>query len=167
MKFRFRRLVKQHQDRLYSLALHMLGNSAEAEDVVQDTMIKLWHQLPNLDSERIRPWLLRVTRNASVDLIRRRQYQTAYAVAAGAEGQAVVTSTPVEALENSDLNERLSVAIGELNEPFQSLIVLREIQGHSYQEIGEVLELSTQQVKVYLHRARRKLRDSLGNLNHE
>ena len=150
--FRFRRLVKQHQDRLYSLALHMLGNSAEAEDVVQDTLIKLWHQLPNLENERIRPWLLRVTRNA---------------VAAGAEGQAVVLTTPVEALENANLNERLSAAIGELKEPFQSLIVLREIQGHSYQEIGEALELSTQQVKVYLHRARKKLRECLGNLHHE
>jgi len=162
MKFRFRRLVKQHQDRLYSLALHLLGNSAEAEDVVQDTLIKLWHQLPGLDSERIRPWLLRVTRNASIDLIRRRQHQQAYALAAGAEGQAVVTTTPVEALEDATLNQRLSGAIGELKEPFRSLILLREVQGHSYQEVAEVLDLSIEQVKVYLYRARRKLRDTLG-----
>jgi RNA polymerase sigma-70 factor (ECF subfamily) len=164
MKLGFRRLVKAHKDRLYSLAVHLLGNTAEAEDVVQDVLIKLWNHHESLESERVRPWLLRVTRNACIDLIRKRVHQRAYAMAVGAESETAVLSTPVEALEDANLNEHLSAAIRGLEEPFQSLVILREIQGFSYQEIGQALELSDQQVRVYLHRARRKLRQTLAPL---
>jgi len=161
MRHRFDGLVQAHKDRLFSLAVHLLGNAAEAEDVVQEVLIKLWDHMDKLDEERIRPWLLRVTRNACIDLIRKRSNQQQYAQAAGAETETMETTTPADALHAADLNEELGAAIGGLDEPFQSLIVLREIEGLSYQEIAEALELNDQQVRVYLHRARRKLRHRL------
>ena len=62
MSLRLRRMIRQHQNRLFSLACNMLGSTAEAEDVVQDVLIKLWEHLPNLSADHVRPWLLRVTR---------------------------------------------------------------------------------------------------------
>ncbi|MFK7957221.1 MAG: RNA polymerase sigma factor [Lysobacterales bacterium] len=163
MKRRFRSLVKEHQGQLFSLAYHLLGQSAEAEDVVQDVLVKLWQHLSGLEAERVKPWLLRVTRNACLDLLRRRRYSQAY-VAQTAGGDAVVVNeTPLDRLSSSDLGQRLAHAIRELDEPFCSLVVLRDVEELTYQEIGEALELKESQVKVYLHRARRKLRKRLGS----
>ncbi len=163
MSLKFRRLVRAHQDRLFSLAAHLLGNTAEAEDVVQDVLVKLWQHSSALDPERVRPWCLRVTRNACLDLLRRRRYQAAYLSEAVNGGGFKVEATPLDHLAAESLGQRLGEAIGALDEPFRSLIVLRELEQCSYQELGEILELSDQQVRVYLHRARRKLRHSLGS----
>lgn len=163
MSFRFRRLVRANQDRLFSLAAHLLGNTAEAEDVVQDVLVKLWQHQSALAPERVRPWCLRVTRNACLDLLRRRRYQMAYVSEAVNGGGLRVEQTPLDHLTNADLGQRLEAAIGELDEPFRSLIVLRELELCSYREIGQILDLSDQQVRVYLHRARRKLRHRLGS----
>lgn len=163
MSLKFRRLVRAHQDRLFSLAAHLLGNTAEAEDVVQDVLVKLWQHLDGLAPERIRPWCLRVTRNACLDLLRRRRYQAAYLSEAVNGGGLKVEATPLDHVAAESLGQRLGEAIGELDEPFRSLIVLRELEECSYQELGEILELSDQQVRVYLHRARRKLRHRLGS----
>ncbi len=163
MSFRFRRLVREHQNRLFSLAAHLLGNTAEAEDVVQDVLVKLWQHGSGLEAERIRPWCLRVTRNACLDLLRRRRYQMAYVSEAVNGGAVKVETTPLDHLVSADLGQRLRAAIEQLKEPFRSLIVLREVEQCSYQEIGEILELSDQQVRVYLYRARRQLRNRLGS----
>ncbi len=163
MTRRFRRLVKEHQGQLFSLAYHLLGHSAEAEDVVQDVLVKLWQHLAGLEADRIKPWLLRVTRNACLDLLRRRRYSQAYVSQVASGESMVVSETPMDRLASSDLGHRLVQAIRELDEPFCSLVVLRDIQELSYQEIGEALDLKESQVKVYLHRARRKLRHRLGS----
>ncbi len=163
MKRRFRSLVKEHQGQLFSLAYHLLGQSAEAEDVVQDVMVKLWQHLSGLEAERVKPWLLRVTRNACLDLLRRRRYSQAYVSQAAGGDAVVVSETPLDRLASSDLGQRLAQAIRELDEPFCSLVVLRDVEELNYQEIGEALDLSESQVKVYLHRARRKLRKRLGS----
>ncbi|MDJ0654174.1 MAG: sigma-70 family RNA polymerase sigma factor [Xanthomonadales bacterium] len=167
MSLRFRRAIRQHQNRLFSLACNMLGSSAEAEDVVQDVLIKLWEHLPDLSADHVRPWLLRVTRNACVDLLRRRRYQQAFVAEAVNSGPRAVETTPMMELSNSELGSRLKQAIQDLDEPFRSLVILRELEDCSYKEIAEVLELSDQQVRVYLHRARRKLRHALGSNDDE
>ncbi len=163
MKRRFRRLVKEHQGQLFSLAYHLLGNSAEAEDVAQDVLVKLWQHLAGLEAERVKPWLLRVTRNACLDLLRRRRYSQAYVAETVGGEPLAVTETPLDRLSSSDLGQRLAQAIRELDEPFRSLVVLRDVEELNYQEIGQTLDLSDSQVKVYLHRARRKLRKRLGS----
>ncbi len=160
-KRRFRRLVRDHQHRLYGLAVQLLDNPGEAEEVVQDALIKLWHNLAELEAERITPWLLTVTRNGCLDVLRRRRFQ-ALPLAAGAEEFiAADINDPEQTAELSDRQQRLMQAVGNLNEPFRSLILLRDIQGHSYDDVGKTLKLKPSQVKVYLHRARRKLRERL------
>lgn len=161
MKRHFRQLVKTHQDRLYSTAVQLLGQSGEAEEVVQDAFVKLWDHLEQLDEARVLPWLIRVTRNACLDILRRRQVHLAYAVSGGHDETRVERSTPADALGRVTLRDRLRGAIEALDEPFRSLVVLREIEGYSYADIATALSLSDSQVKVYLHRARRKLRERL------
>ncbi|MEM9531289.1 MAG: sigma-70 family RNA polymerase sigma factor [Pseudomonadota bacterium] len=163
LQFRFRRLVKKHQSQLFSLAYHLLGQSAEAEDVVQDVLVKLWQHLPELEAARVKPWLLRVTRNASLDLLRRRRYSQAYVTETVNAGPQVVSESPLERLSSSDLGQRLAEAIRQLDEPYRSLVLLRDVEEMNYREIAEALELSDSQVKVYLHRARRRLRERLGS----
>ncbi|MDX1571341.1 MAG: RNA polymerase sigma factor [Xanthomonadales bacterium] len=161
MKRRFRQLVKMHQDRLYSTAVQLLGHSGEAEEVVQDVFVKLWDHLEELEEARVLPWLIRVTRNACLDLLRRRQVHLAFAVSGGVDERHVDNSTPAEELGRVRLRDELRAAIDGLDEPFRSLVVLREIEGFSYDDIGTALKLNESQVKVYLHRARRKLRERL------
>lgn len=160
MQQKFRQLITSHQDRLFSVAYGLLGQSGEAEEVVQDSFIKLWENLSELESKRILPWLIRVTRNACLDILRRRKFQTSLAVANGRDELTEVT-TPVTTAENDRLRDSLRSAIEELKEPYRSLIILREIEGLDYDAIGEALDLNPSQVKVYLYRARRQLRHEL------
>ncbi len=150
--------MQDHQDRLFSMAVYMLGSTGEAEEVVQDVFIKLWQQPDMMKKDHIRAWLLKVTRNACLDLIRKRVHRTNYAVAAGDESNVVTLYTTTEAAELGDDLQRM---ITNLKEPYRSLVVMREIEGYAYAEIGEALELTEQQVKVYLYRARRQLREAL------
>ncbi len=154
----FRNVVDDHQDRLFSAAVYILGNTAEAEEVVQEVFIKLWQQKQTLKDTHLRAWLLKVTRNACLDLIRKRVHQRNYAVAAGAQSNVLTLYTEAEAAE---LGDDLQQMINGLKEPYRSLIVMREVEGYRYNEIGQALDLSEQQVKVYLYRARRQLREKL------
>ncbi len=162
LKFRYRKYVKREQNRLYSIAMHMLGHSGEAEDVVQDTFIKLWDHLPDMQDEHVVPWLIRVARNACLDVLRRRKYQEQL-LGDDAIPETSDEVTPASDMEQADVHRRLRDLIEQLSEPYRSLIILREIQEMAYQEIATALELTDQQVRVYLHRARAKLRKLLQN----
>lgn len=161
----FQDTVRDHKDRLFGLAVRLTGDRAEAEDVVQESFIKLWQQEPKPPGTAVLPWLLTVTRNASLDRLRRRRLVTA--------DQAVLEARPDGAaqpdrqLAGDEFGRRLNEAVNSLREPFRSLVILREIQGLEYQDIAQTLSLSLSQVKVYLHRARRQLRQELSDFANE
>ena len=163
MSARFRNWVDQHQDQVWTLARYLLKDPAEAEDVAQETFEKLWHHQDNVDPERVRAWLMRVTRNACLDRIRRRRPETPVD-----EERDVVSDAPVRDpsgdAERAELGRWLRQAIVGLREPYRSLVVLRDIHQHSYEEVAGALELSLAQVKVYLHRARKQLREQLAEV---
>ena len=147
---------------MYSLAVRLLGDPGVAEEVVQDTLVKLWQHLDRLEEEHVLPWLLRVTRNASLDQIRRSRHRQSYLTIGGGESiDGVDEANPEQHVENVELGGALDAAVRELKEPYRSLVLMRDVQGHSYRDVGESLELSDSQVKVYLHRARRMLRHKL------
>jgi RNA polymerase sigma-70 factor (ECF subfamily) len=118
-----------------------------------------------VDDAGVWPWLLRVTRNASIDVLRKRNaYRNV--VQEDAEGNATdgmpsLAPSPHEAVEDSDFQVHLRRALATLAEPYRSIVVLREIQDFKYEEISSALELPLNTVKVYLHRGRRKLREAL------
>lgn len=152
----FRQWTREHQDQAWSLARYLLTDRAEAEDVVQEAFERLWEHRDSMSAARVKPWLLRVTRNLCLDRLRRRRPEEE-------PGEHLLADRvgPAELLQHAQLQAQLVTAVESLDEPFRSLVVLRDIQQHSYEEVSAMTELSLPQVKTYLHRARRKLREQL------
>lgn len=160
MSRRFRQWVEEYQDQAWTLARYMLRDPAEAEDVCQESFVKLWHHQDRIDMQKVKPWLMRVVRNGCLDRIRRRRPEGEL----DAEREADLAPGPMQDLEDREAGRRIREAIAALNEPYRSLVVLRDVQQHSYAEVAGTLELSMTQVKVYLHRARKQLREQLAPL---
>ena len=156
----FRQWVEEYQDQAWTLARYMLRDPAEAEDVCQESFVKLWNNRDNIDLEKVKPWLMKVIRNGCLDRIRRRRPEAEL----DPERETAATPGPMEDLEGRDIGRRIREAIAALGEPYRSLVVLRDVQQHSYEEVAGTLELSMTQVKVYLHRARKQLREQLAPL---
>jgi len=155
MRKQFHQMVKLHQNQVFTLALYMLYDRAEAEDVTQETFIKLWQRMQKTDEEVKRAWLLRVARNACIDRFRK-QRPVSHEVPEQADWQG-----PQFQLEQDQLGTWLKQAIAGLKEPYRSLIVMRDVQQHSYKEIAHTLEMSHARVKVCIYRARQQLRKKL------
>lgn len=157
MSKRFREWVEEYQDQAWTLARYMLRDAAEAEDVCQESFMKLWHHQESIDKDKVRPWLMKVIRNGCLDRIRKRRPVAEF----HGDAEADTAPGPMEGLEQADTGRHLKAAIEGLKEPYRSLVVLRDVQQHSYSEVAGTLELSMSQVKVYLHRARKQLREEL------
>lgn len=158
MQFKFRALVNRHQDHVFSLALYLLRNRAEAEDVTQETYIKLWQHIDSIEEATAKAWLMKVCRNGCLDRLRARRETTS--IEAVAEEHSDINE-PSREIVGEQLSQWLRDAIATLKEPYKSLIVLRDMQQHSYEHIATTLALNLNQVKSYLFRARKQLRDLL------
>lgn len=161
MNIWFRLQVNKNQNGLYALCYQMLKNSLEAEEVVQDSFMKLW-QAQEKGTKQTTAWLYQVAKNQCLDLIRRRKHEMKYQQHNLLNQQ--ICKSAYDELINAELSEHISSAIEELKEPYKSLIVLREISQLSYQQLSDVLDLSVQQIKVYLHRARNTLKEKLSDI---
>ena len=159
MSREYRRWVQAYQDQAWSLARYLLKDPAEAEDAAQEAFIKLWNHRTAIDPERVRPWLMKVTRNACLDRLRRRRPEEPLE-----DYQAADSEQPLANAERGETREWLERTIAGLKEPYRSLVVLRDIQQHSYEEVAGATNLSLTQVKVYLHRARKQLREQLAEI---
>lgn len=158
METRFRQLVDAHRHRVYQLACLLLGQAQEAEDVAQDTLLKLWTHLPVLRAGEERAWLMTCTRNACLDRLRGKTRSRRLLRLVGVPEPVI---TPDGAAQASERQHALMRAVRAQPEPGCSLLILRDIQGLDVATVARVLELSTNQVKVYTFRARRALRRQL------
>jgi RNA polymerase sigma factor (sigma-70 family) len=159
-------VVQRYQRRVFTFARYFLGQREEAEDVTQEVLIRLWRNADGLDAERLGAWLLRVTRNACYDRLRQRR--TAAAVVAPdldpevAEETAMSASLapdPAALAESAEFKRHLLAALGRLEEPYRSILILREVEDLKYQEISDALDLPLNTVRVYIHRGRQRLRE--------
>jgi len=165
MQRSFRTLVDQHQQLVYSQAMFILRDKADAEDATQEAYERLWAVLNKSRSENefdiasAKPWLLHVVRNICIDKLRRRKPET------DAElddfESASSHTKPVTQLMNKQLSGWLSKAIDRLKEPYRSLIILADLQQRSIKEVARSLDLNENQAKVYIHRGRKQLRGFL------
>lgn len=155
----YQQWVTDYQDQAWSLARYLLKDASEAEDATQEAFIKLWNHRESIDPQRVKPWLMKVTRNTCLDRLRRRKPETELN-----EVQAVEKHGPEADAQQGELGRWLQRAIAGLREPYRSLVVLRDVQQNSYEEVANATELSLAQVKVYLHRARKELREQLAEV---
>ena len=164
MKRRFEQLVDEHGGRLLQLAQLILRSGAEAEDIVQDCLVKLWHHLPELEVGAELGWLMTCTRNACLDRRRREQHRSGVLRRLHAVANDLPPTTdeaPEQVFSRDQHAHHLLSAIAELPEPGRSLLILRDIQDTDVATVAEMLGLTNNQVKVYTFRARRRLRQML------
>ncbi len=149
------------RDRLYRVAFRLLGESAAAEDMVQDSLLKIWEkrsELPHIQQPAA--WCIRILNNRCIDLLRNRQRVT-YSDLATAHQLYDPTPNPQQQLEHNDRKQRIVAALQSLPLQRRQVVELREIEGLSYQEIATILGISLDQVRTDLHRARLQLRQLL------
>lgn len=156
----FRTAVLPLGDKLYRLALRITLNRAEAEDVVQDTLLKVWEhrneweQINNLEA-----FAIATCRNRALDVLKRAGRKTApLDVVDNRQQTADNGQQSLEAREQLSLVRRLMDGLPEVQ---RTIMLMRDIEGQTYQEIAQVLDISETQVKVYLHRARTKVKKGL------
>ncbi len=155
----YRQWVKDYQDDVWSLARYLLKDGTEAEDATQEAFTSLWRHRESVDPARIKPWLMKVTRNECFDRLRRRRPETELD-----DSHMLQEGGPMMTTQQSELSQWLAQAIAALSEPYRSLVILRDVQQHSYEAVAQTMNLSLSQVKVYLHRARKLLREQLAEL---
>jgi RNA polymerase sigma factor (sigma-70 family) len=157
--------IESHKHQIFTFAYRFLGDRAEAEDVTQEVLVRLWKHHATLDHGRVKAWLIRVTRNACLDVTRQRKRRRAIGDHGGHQNAIDIVASdgphPESALVLSQVGRQVKDALDDLAEPYKTIVVLREIQGMTYEEVSQVLEMPLNTIKVYLHRGRRKLREAL------
>ena len=161
----FAPLVTEHQDRVYRLALRMLGSEADAADAAQDAFIKAFTSLDSFRGDsRFAVWLYRLTNNVCIDYLRRRKRQETISLQTQDEdGEELELSLPDERYSPEKLAERaedvraVREAIAALPEDCREILLMREVGGLSYEELSQALALEPGTVKSRLNRARKKL----------
>jgi RNA polymerase sigma-70 factor, ECF subfamily len=154
--WKFRIAVVTHYRAVYRLARALLDGDREAEDVTQETFLRYW--LANERVERPREWLLKVARNGCLDRLRR-SGRCVYEAEPSTEPSD--ERDPAWHYERRELAARLAAQVAALPEPQRSLVVLFDLHGLDGATCARILDLNINQLKVYLHRARRRLRRSL------
>ena len=153
----FRNDILPLKDKLFRLALRITLDRAEAEDVVQDTMIRVWNKRDEWQQfESVEAYCLIVAKNLAID---RSQKKDAQNVALSPEmAEEADTSGPYDRLVNNERMKIIHRLIDELPEKQRLIMQLRDIEGESYKDIAKVLQLTEEQVKVNLFRARQKVK---------
>ena len=151
---RFRKAVDEHYRLVYQTAAGLLRDPAEAEDVTQETFTQYWQHGDG--TRHTKAWLLRVARNRCLDRLRRRA-RLEYREPSMLPEAPDLRDSLVD-LELSEMTQKVRRAVEALPEPQRSIVVLFSLQGMSGRDCAEVLGLTVNQVKVYLHRARNRLK---------
>ena len=168
----FGELVRMYENKAYHLALRMCGNAEDASDVAQDAFLAAWRGLPSFRGESgFSTWLYRLVSNAAIDYLRRTKHQRGNVSLDDEELNLDAPDdapTPHEAAESNDLKDAVAKSLKELSDDHRTVLVMREVQELSYEEIAQTLSLDLGTVKSRISRARNHLRKILlqsGNLS--
>lgn len=169
-KVAFSQLVTAHSDKIYRLALKMLGNVQDAEDVLQETFIKAYNNIDGFEGRsQITTWLYRIAMNETLMLLRKRK-RLLTNIDAGIEmedGEVIPQQIvdwcclPEKELMTGETQQVISQAVDTLSDANRAAFLLRDVEGLSTQEAADVLGISESALKVRLMRARLALREEL------
>ncbi len=156
----FESLVKRHIRAAHAVASAVLGEKSDADDAVQDGFLSaLQHIDTCAPAEKFRAWLLTIVRNRAFDMKRRGRVRSTEILE---EGTAQTReASPLEMTERSELNARLTAAIGTLTDTQREVLMMHDVEGWKHADIAELLGLAESTVRVHLLHARRKLRTLL------
>ena len=169
----FRELVRRYERPVFSLIFRMVRDRETAEDLAQDTFIKVLNHIDRYRPEfKLSSWLFKIANNVAIDHLRKRQLRTVSIegsphAATAAEVEATTLSladqgeSPLQEMESRELGSAIERAIAGLRPEYRACILLRHVEGRSYEEIASTLDLPLGTVKTYIHRARHELREAL------
>lgn len=163
-EIRFRDEILPLKDKLFRLALRITLSREEAEDVVQDTLLKMWERRDSWEEiDSLEAFCLTMCRNLAIDRHGAARHNN---LPLNEElDSAPSRSTPLDELDDRMRVENLHRFIDQLPEVWRSIMLLRDSEGKRYDEIAGILGISESQVKVYLHRARTRLREQMDKLD--
>ncbi len=145
--------VTLYSDNVYRFILKNIRHEENAQDIVQSSFEKMWVNREKVEVEKSKSFLFTVAYNQMIDFIRKNK-RISYT------DEVPVKNVTYQKPQN-ELKRILKIALDKLNETQRSLVMLKDYEGYSYQEIAEIMSLSESQVKVYLHRARIQLKEFL------
>lgn len=172
----YRELIRRYERPVFSLIFRMVRDRELAEDLAQDTFIKVLNHIDRYRPEfKFSSWLFKIANNVAIDQMRRRHIDTVSMSGApdAATTEAIEATsfeiagqqeTPLQELESRELGTAIERAIAKLRPEYRSCIMLRHIEGRSYEEIAATLDLPLGTVKTYIHRARNELKKELEHL---
>jgi RNA polymerase sigma-70 factor (ECF subfamily) len=173
----FKSLARRYQNRIYNAAFRILGNGAEAEEVVQETYIKVHHNLNKFRRQcSVGAWIFAITHNICMDILRTRQRKSGLKLLSF-ESQASInvegvmepafpqpadqSPTPPESLDLDEQADMIQQSLDQLPESQRAVVVLHDIEGFEYQEIAQIVGTSVGTVRSRLHYGRLRLRQLL------
>jgi RNA polymerase sigma factor (sigma-70 family) len=148
----YNNVVKEHAGNLYGFVFKYLRNEEDSHDIVQDVFEKLWVNRKKVDYLAAKSWMFRTGHNALINFSNRKQ-RTIYDAT-----QIPENSVSEKGFEEKQMVEKVLMTLPPIQ---KSIVLLRDLEGYNYAEIGEILEISESQVKVYLFRARKKMQKQL------
>ena len=169
----FHELVLKYEDRVYNHCLRLISDEEESFDLTQEVFLKVFRKIKNYEhTYAFYTWLYRITVNSCIDYMRRKKRMvpsislsmTSHdnAMESGREHDIPDTTfTPTSHYEKAELNTKLNEALEQLSEKLRIILVLKEMEGFSYEEIAEILGVSRGTVKSRLFRARERLKELL------
>lgn len=161
-KYAFRDLVGRYTPSVYNLAYRYTGDRMEAENIAQDTFLRVYQALPSARIDLpLKPWILRITANLCRDWAKKKRPALFSELSSGEESQFPVIEKltddgplPLDQIEADEMAEWVRRAVMELPEPYRMVITLRYTEGLSYQEIATILDLPLNTVRTHLFRSK-------------
>ncbi|MGE5474974.1 MAG: RNA polymerase sigma factor [Ignavibacteriales bacterium] len=166
----FEELIKKYESRVFNITFRILGNHSEAEDISQDILVKVFKYIKGFkEQSSFYTWLYRITVNECMDVINKRKKAVVYSIDAPIETENDEIAREIkdnsesveEKAERNELRKYLAEAINSLSSEHKTVIVLRDVQGFSYEEIAEIIKCPPGTVKSRINRARCELKDML------
>ena len=150
----FNQIVDDYSNALYRFALKNIKVSEDAQEIVQNSFERLWINRDKVEPDKIKAYLFKIAYNLIIDIIRRRKNETDI----DELNDRMISHQPKY---HSDLKATLNKALETLNEKQKNAILLRDYEGYSYKEIGDILRLTENQVKINIFRGRKQLQEIL------
>lgn len=145
--------VDKYADNIYRFVLKHIKNTDAAKDIVQETFAKVWVKRDGVDFAKARSYFFTAAHHTLIDVVRKEKYMD--------DELAIDKHYSQSPIKNLDLQAQLEEALDQLTEIQRTVILLRDYEGYAYDEIGKITNLKESQVKVYIFRARKKLKEIL------
>ncbi|MCD4736513.1 MAG: RNA polymerase sigma factor [Bacteroidales bacterium] len=153
----YNKCVDKYADGVYRFILKNIRDEDTASDIVQETFVRTWEKSEDISYSKVRSYLFTAAYHTMIDHIRKEKKMVKFSEE--------ITSGQISQNEYNDLKEVLDEAVSKLPDIQRSALLLRDYEGYSYREIGEITGLNESQVKVYIFRARKTLKNYIVSLD--